>query len=98
METGKVMSERAVEQAELEGELQRAAGIARAISLLSAAGDELWHAARGEDVYQRALRQAAAAHYRSRMTALSNELKSLARSWESVPALEKEARALGLLR
>ena len=98
MERAKVMSERADEEADLEGELQRARGIAKAISLLSAAGDELWHAATGEDVYQRALRAAAAALYRSKMTSLSNELKSLAKSWESVPELEKKARALGLLR
>ena len=91
-------SERADEQADLEGELQRARGIAKAISLLAQAGDELWHAATGEDVYQRALRQAGAAHYRAKMTALSNELKSLATSWERVPELEKKARTLGLLR
>jgi len=89
MERVKVMSERADEEADLEGELQRARGIARAISLLAQAGDELWHAATGEDVYQRALRAAAAMHYRSKMTSLSNELKSLAKSWESVPTSKR---------
>jgi len=78
--------------------LQRATAIAKAVSLLGQAGDALSQAATGDEDYERALRQAEVAHYGAKIAALRMEVEALAAPWESVPGLEKKARALGLLR
>ncbi len=91
------MGQPADEQAQLEAELQRAAATAKAINLLRQAGDTLLQATESNDAYEHALRQAIATQYRAKVAALSNELETMAASWESVPELEKKARVLGLL-